>query len=159
MDTPVFFDDWAGIGRILVTAPLAYLALIVMLRTSGKRTLSKFNAFDFVVTICLGSMLASIILTKSVPLIEGVVALALLICLQFVITWLSVRSQAVETLVKSEPALLVHRGTYQDKALREERVTREEITAALHASGEAELSAFHSVVLETDGSLNVFKAV
>ena len=159
MDNPVFFDSWAGIGRILVTGTLAYLALIVMLRTSGKRTLGKFNAFDFVVTICLGSMLATIILTKSVPLVEGIVGLALLIFLQFVINWLSVRSRRVETLIKSSPVLLVHRGTYQEAVLRNERVTREEITAALHASGEPELSAFHSVVLETDGTLNVFKAV
>ncbi|MBC7282820.1 YetF domain-containing protein [Hoeflea sp.] len=159
MDIPVFFDSWAGIGRILITAPLAYLALIVMLRTSGKRTLSKFNAFDFVVTICLGSMLASIILTKSVPLFEGILALGLLIGLQFAITRLSVRSKALENLIKSDPTFLVHRGAYQETALHRERVTRAEITAALHASGESELSGFHSVVLETDGSLNVFKAV
>jgi uncharacterized membrane protein YcaP (DUF421 family) len=159
MDNPIFFDDWAGIGRILVTGILAYAALIVMLRTSGKRTLSKFNAFDFIVTICLGSMLASIIITKSVPLIEGIVALALLIALQFAITWLSVRWKPVENLIKSSPTLLVHRGVYLEDAMRCERVSREEITAALHAKGMAEMSALHSVVLETDGSLNVFEAV
>ncbi|AKH99555.1 Protein of unknown function (DUF421) [Hoeflea sp. IMCC20628] len=159
MENPIFFDDWAGIGRILITGVLAYAALIVMLRTSGKRTLSKFNAFDFIVTICLGSMLSSIIITKSVPLAEGIVGLALLIVLQFGITWLSVRSRTFETLIKSNPTLLVHRGAYQDKALRAERVSKEEILAALHANGLAEMSDLHSVVLETDGSLNVFKAV
>jgi len=159
MENPIFFDNWAGIGRILVTGVLAYAALIVMLRTSGKRTLSKFNAFDFVVTICLGSMLSSIIITKSVPLIEGIVALALLIALQYGITWLSVRWKPVENLIKSEPTLLVHRGDYQDTAMRRERVTIEEITAALHQNGKTDLSADTSVVLETDGSLNVFEAV
>ena len=159
MENPIFFDDWTGIGRILVTGVLAYAALIVMLRTSGKRTLSKFNAFDFIVTICLGSMLSSIIITKSVPLIEGIVALALLIALQYGITWLSVRWKPVENLIKSEPRLLVHRGVYQDTAMRRERVTIEEITAALHQNGKTDLSADTSVVLETDGSLNVFEAV
>lgn len=159
MENPIFFDNWAGIGRILVTGVLAYAALIVMLRTSGKRTLSKFNAFDFIVTICLGSMLSSIIITKSVPLIEGIVALALLIALQYGITWLSVRWKPVENLIKSEPRLLVHRGDYQDTAMRRERVTIEEITAALHQNGKTDLSADTSVVLETDGSLNVFEAV
>jgi len=158
MENPIFFDDWAGIGRILITGVLAYAALIVMLRTSGKRTLSKFNAFDFIVTICLGSMLSSIIITKSVPLIEGLVALGLLITLQFCITWLSVRWKPFENLIKSEPRLLVHRGVYQDRAMRRERVTKEEITAALHGNGKTDLSAVTSVVLETDGSLNVFEA-
>ncbi|MDF1609601.1 DUF421 domain-containing protein [Hoeflea sp. YIM 152468] len=159
MDTPIFFDDWAGIGRILIIGVLAYAALILMLRISGKRTLSKFNAFDFIVTICLGSMLSSIIITKSVPLMEGVVALALLIILQYFITWLSVRSPAFQSLIKSNPTLLVHRGIYQEKAMRAERVSRQEIAAAVHASGKSELSANQSVVLETDGSLNVFEAV
>jgi len=159
MDTPIFFDSWAGIGRIVVSGILAYAALILMLRISGKRTLSKFNAFDFIVTICLGSMLATVIISKSVPLIEGFVALGLLIVLQFSITWLSVRSQAFQTLIKSNPTLLVHRGVYQDQALRAERVSKEEIVAALHETGRAELSVDHCVVLETDGTLNVFKAV
>lgn len=159
MQDPIFFDSWAGIGRILITGVMAYAVLIVMLRISGKRTLSKFNAFDFIVTICLGSMLSSIIITKSVPLVEGIVALALLIGLQFAITWLSVRSQPFQTLIKSNPTLLVHRGVYQEQALRAERVSKEEIKAALHSSGKAEMSALCSVVLETDGSLNVFQSV
>ena len=159
MENPIFFDNWAGIGRILITGVLAYAVLIAMLRVSGKRTLSKFNAFDFIVTICLGSMLSSIIITKSVPLLEGVVALGLLIALQFAITWLSVRSQGFQTLVKSSPTLLVHRGVHQDKALRTERVSKEEIVAALHSNGKHDLSPHLSVVLESDGSLTVFEAV
>ncbi len=51
----MFFDDWFGIVRILIVGVLAYAALIIFLRVSGKRTLSKWNAFDFVVTIALGS--------------------------------------------------------------------------------------------------------
>lgn len=158
MEYPLFFDGWAGIGRILVTGVLAYAALVVMLRTSGKRTLSKFNAFDFIVTICLGSMLSSIIISKSVPLMEGIVALGLLISLQYGITWLAVRFKPIENLIKSEPRLLVHRGVYQDAAMRRERVTIEEIMAALHENGKTDLTADTSVVLETDGSLNVFEA-
>ncbi|WP_412049682.1 DUF421 domain-containing protein [Hoeflea sp. Naph1] len=158
MDNPIFFDNWAGIGRIVLTGLLAYPVLILMLRISGKRTLSKFNAFDFIVTICLGSMLSSIIITKSVPLVEGVVALVLLIILQFAITWLSVRSPAFQSLIKSNPTLLVHRGVYQEKAMRAERISKQEIAAALHANGNAEMSELACVVLETDGSLNVFTA-
>lgn len=155
MEPPIFFDTWSGLGRILATGLLAYPAVILMLRISGKRTLSKFNAFDFIVTIALGSMLASVIVTGSVPLAEGLLALAMLIGLQYGITWLSVRSDRFQTLIKSNPRLLVHRGVYQDRAMRDERVTRAEIAAALHAQGKAEVSDL-SVILETDGSLNVF---
>ncbi len=155
MSDPIFFDTWAGLGRILVTGCLAYVALILMLRISGKRTLAKMNAFDLVVTVALGSTLATVLLSKTVPLAEGVVALMLLICLQYIIAWLSVRSNRFETFIKSEPTLLVHDGRYLDATLRQQRVTREEIGAALRAQGENEVTGIKSVVLETNGTFTV----
>ena len=55
----MFFDSWAGLGRVLVVGVLAYSALVLLLRISGKRTLTKMNAFDLVVTVALGSTLAT----------------------------------------------------------------------------------------------------
>ncbi len=132
---------------------LAYLALVALLRVSGKRTLSKLNAFDLVVTVALGSTLATILLSKETPLAEGVLAFALLIGMQFVISWLSVRSAKVSGLVKSEPALLLYRGTLLSEALRRERVTEEEVRAAVRSAGFASLKTVAAVVLETDGTI------
>ena len=78
--------------RVVIVGTLAYAALVALLRISGKRTRTKLNAFDLVVTIALGSTLATVLLSNQVSLAEGITALALLIALQFVITWLSVRS-------------------------------------------------------------------
>jgi len=150
-----FFDSWAGVVRTIVVGLAAYGALIFMLRISGKRTLSKMNAFDLIVTVALGSTLAAVLLDASVPLAEGVLALALLVFLQYAITWTSVRSPRFQGLIKDEPTLLVHEGCYLDTALRKERVTRAEIDAALRQSGKADVAEARSVVLETDGSLTV----
>jgi uncharacterized membrane protein YcaP (DUF421 family) len=154
----MFFDNWIGLFRVLVIGTMAYAALVVMLRVSGKRTLGKMNAFDLVVTVALGSTFTTVVLSKSVPLAEGVLALALLIALQYIITWLSVRSEWVLELVKSEPTLLVSHGEYLDAAMRAQRVTREEISAALREQGLNELEAVAGVVLETDGTLSVVPA-
>ena len=78
----MFFDTWSGLGRVLVVGTLAYAAVVVLLRVSGKRTLTKLNAFDLVVTVALGSTLATVLLSKNVALAEGVLAVALLISLQ-----------------------------------------------------------------------------
>jgi uncharacterized membrane protein YcaP (DUF421 family) len=153
----MFFDDWHGLLRVLIIGTATYAALIALLRVSGKRSLSKMNAFDLVVTVALGSTFATVILDGSIPLAEGVFALALLILLQFVITWLSVRFEVVKRLVKSEPTLLVRDGIYLDEAMRTQRVTREEVRAALRDHGTAELSEAACVVLETDGSMSVIK--
>ncbi|MBX3467040.1 MAG: DUF421 domain-containing protein [Planctomycetes bacterium] len=151
----LFFSGWSGPARTLVVGVAAYLALVAILRVSGKRTLSKLNAFDLVVTVALGSTLATILLSREVALAEGVTALALLVGLQWLIAWSSTRSGFVSRLVKSEPRLLALRGRLLPAALQEERVLEDEVLAALRAQGVARLEDVGAVVLETDGTLSV----
>lgn len=154
----MFFDGWSDLLRILVVGLCAYTGLVLILRITGKRTLSKMNAFDFVVTVALGSTLASAVLSSDVSVSEAILAFALLCVLQLAITSLSVRSRRFQNLIKSEPALLVYRGALLPDMLRRERVTVEEILATMRASGKAELSSVFAVVLETDGSFSVLDA-
>jgi hypothetical protein len=91
----MFFDGWSGIVRIVLIAPAAYLALVAMLRITGKRTLTKLNAFDLVITVALGSTLATQILSRDTPLADGVAGMAALVALQWVVTAVSVRSGLV----------------------------------------------------------------
>ncbi|MYZ48798.1 DUF421 domain-containing protein [Propylenella binzhouense] len=151
----MLFDSWSGIGRVLLVGTLAYVALVALLRISGKRTLSKMNAFDLVVTVALGSTLATVLLSKSVALAEGLAAFAVLILLQYLVARLSVRSRAFSALVKSEPRLLLSDGRYLEGAMREERVVQEEVLAAIRSSGFSDPGEVAAVVLETDGSFSV----
>jgi uncharacterized membrane protein YcaP (DUF421 family) len=151
----MLFDDWAGIGRTILVGMLAYVALVVLIRMSGKRTLAKMNAFDLVVTVALGSTLATILLSKDVALAEGVAAFMTLIGLQFVIAWLSSRSKRFERLVKSEPSLLLYNGRFLAREMRAERVTQQEVVAALRSQGVSCVGGAAAVVLETDGSFTV----
>lgn len=153
----MFFDNWMGLIRTALVGILAYAALLLLVRISGKRTLSKMNAFDLIVTVALGSTLATLLLSKDTALAEGVLALALLILLQFVITWLSVRSETISRLVKAEPALLVHRGEFLQSAMKTERVNKGEILQAIRSQGFSSLEKVEAVVLETDGSFSVLQ--
>jgi uncharacterized membrane protein YcaP (DUF421 family) len=155
----MFFNGWAGLGRTFVVGVCAYAALVVLLRISGKRTLSKMNAFDLVVTVALGSTLATILLTRSVALAEGVIAFATLIGLQFVITWSSARAPWLRGLVTGEPTLLLYRGEVLPGALRQSRITESEVHAAVRAAGLSTTAEVAAVVLETDGSLSVVRSL
>jgi uncharacterized membrane protein YcaP (DUF421 family) len=152
---PPFFDGWTGIARTVVVGGLAYVVLVVMLRVSGKRTLSKMNAFDFIVTVALGSTLAAVLLNEDVALAEGATAFALLIGLQFLVTWASVRTRWVKALVTGEPELVGYRGRLLPDAMRRTRVTEEEVEAALRNAGHAGFDDVEAVVLETDGSFSI----
>ena len=153
----MFYDDWFGLIRILTVGFFVYIALIILLRVSGKRTLSKWNAFDFVVTIALGSILASVVISKSLTLLEGIAALGWLISMQFIITSLSVRFAWVEDLIKSDPTLLVDNGTFLQEVMKNKRVSEAEILTAIRSQGIGMIEEVAAVVLENDGSFSVIK--
>ena len=149
------FTDTASVFRILVVGIGAYVALVGVLRLNGKRTLSKMNAFDLVITVALGSTLATVLLSKDVPLVEGVAAFALLAAMQFAVTWSSVRSKRFRKWIKAEPRTLLCDGEFDEAALRDERVTRDEVLAAVRGQGYSAASQVDTVTLETDGSMSV----
>ncbi|ALJ01417.1 DUF421 domain-containing protein [Rufibacter tibetensis] len=155
----IFFDSWDSVIRTLLIGVLAYVILVIQLRISGKRTLSKMNSFDFVVTVAFGSTLATVLLSKDVALLDGIIAFAILVVLQFCITWLSVRFTWVSNLVKAKPALLVYQGNFLQEIMTVERITKNEIMAALRKQGIGTIEDIGAVVLETEGSLSVIKQV
>lgn len=150
-----FYQGHESLLRVLVVGVLAYVAMVTLIRISGSRTLSKMNAFDFIVTIALGSILATVLLNNQVALAEGVVAFAVLIALQYAVTWSSVRWSPVRRTVTGVPMLVFHRGRFLSDAMRRTRVTDEEILAAARNQGHADRSAIFAIVLETDGTFSV----
>ncbi len=152
-----FFSSWDALLRTLVVGTLAWVALVAILRVSGKRTLSKWNAFDFIVTIALGSTLATALLSRQVRLAEGVLALALLVLLQFCATWVNTHWPVTQKAVKAKPRLLVYRGEYLREAMRKERVPETEIHTALRNQGLASIKDVGAVILETDGSFSLIR--
>lgn len=155
----LFFDSWESIIRTLVITVLAYLLLVFLLRVSGKRTLSKMNAFDFIITIALGSTLATVVLNKSVALADGVLAFFLLIGLQFVMTYLEVRSKKISQLIKATPSLLVYKGRMLKDVMKKERINEDEIHAVVRKKGLASLRDVGAVILETDGTLTLIRHI
>lgn len=139
----------------LVTGVIAYIAIIFMLRISGKRTLAKWNSFDFVVTIAFGSVLASILLSTEDTFGQGIFGFALLVIFQYVVTWIAVRSSWVQKLIKAEPSLLLHKGQFQRDIMKRERIAEGEVLAALRANGISAIEDADAVILETDGSFSV----
>ncbi len=151
----MWFDSWSQLARVVLVGSAAYLTLVVVLRVSGKRALSKLNAFDFAVTIAIGSTLATILLSSDVSWGEGALAFSLLAILQMLVSWGSARLPWLKALVTSPPTLLVEDGSMLEDAVRRHRLTRDEVHQAVRSSGVGGLDRVAAVVLESDGSLSV----
>ncbi|MFB0611637.1 DUF421 domain-containing protein [Aurantiacibacter poecillastricola] len=151
----MWFDSWSDMWRVLIITITIYAALILILRGVGKRSLAKLNIFDLVVTVALGSTLATIMLSKDVSFAEGALAFIVLCGLQWVVAWISLRAKWFKKLIRSEPRLLFSDGKFLDRAMRDERILRQEVHAEIRNHGFGDLEDIAAVILETDGTFSV----
>lgn len=151
----MWFDSWEEVLRVLIIGSVAYAALVLVLRVSGKRTLGQLNAFDFIVTVAFGSTLATILLNSDVAFLEGLTALMLLAGLQFVVAWVSAHLPGARSAVTAEPVALVVSGELQHVQLCRNRLSESEVLQAVRASGSGDISNVAAVVLETNGTISV----
>ncbi len=152
----LFFKDWQTLYHIAICSVISYLALFLFIRISGKRTLAKLNAFDFVVAVTLGSTLSSMILMK-VTVSEGCLALIIIIALQYLLAFLAKRSKTMENAINSTPTLLFYNGHYIKDTMKKELITKEEILAEIRRYRIERIEDVRAVVMELNGELTVIK--
>ena len=151
----VFFQSGPGLLRTIVAAVFAYGSMVIVLRIAGKHALSKLHVFDYIVTVALGSTLASILLSEDVALAEGLVAVVMLVGMQWVVAKLAVSFEPWRKFVRSDPVILLQGGELDAEKMVSERVTEVEVDIAIRMRGFGDRSMVAYVILEADGSMSV----
>lgn len=142
-------------GLMVIVSTLGiYFALILFTRIAGVRTFSKMSSFDFAVTVAIGSLIASTILTKSPPLLQSVVAMGTLFLIQMIIA--GVRDLSfVQEIVDNKPILLMKKTEMLKENMKKAKVTRQDILGKLREANVTQLSQIKAVVMETTGDISV----
>jgi uncharacterized membrane protein YcaP (DUF421 family) len=153
----ILYEEPLDIWRTLLIGLVGYITLVFLLRLSGKRTLSKMDPFDFVITTALGSTLGHSMIDKHVPLITTLSAFILLIGLQFVTSYWETHSKALRGAVKGAPTLLYYEGEYQRRAMSSEHVPEMELLAAVREKGISDMKEVKAIVLESNSEFSVIK--
>lgn len=122
--------DGSTVVRITIVSFLCYVAILFVLRLSGKRTLVKMSAFDFIVTVFLGTVFGNILINQDDVLWEGLYIFCLLLIFQFLSSFLSSRYTVFSRLIKAQPTLLFYDGTYYEQQMRKERIPKSEVLQA-----------------------------
>lgn len=152
----LLFENWEKLGQVALTTVVSFIILFLFIRISGKRTLAKFNAFDFVVTVALGSTLAYMMLAM-VALAEGVLVLLLIIGMQYFFAKLASSSDKMEHLINSSPRLLFYKGHYLKNHMKAEAITVDEIHAVVRQAGHEKMDDVLAVVIELNGEISVIQ--
>ncbi len=151
----LFFDNIDKLGRIVLTTVMVYVLIVLTTKVSGKRSTSQLNNFDWIVTVMIGSLGASTILLKEVPLIEGFSSILVLYLLQFLVTKYASISPQFSSVILSEPRIVFYQGQYLPDAMRAERLTRQELECAMRSEGISSLNEIEAIVFESDAKLTV----
>ena len=138
-------------------AALIYLALLLLIRLSGKRTVGEFTPFDLVLMILLGNALENGMIGGDTSVLGGILVVVTLLLLNAGLARITARSTRVERLVEGTPVVLVRDGTVFRSALRKENVAIEDLEEAMRQSGCKDASQVDLAMLETDGQISVVK--
>ena len=153
-------SDWFSVTlsdfpAIVITAVGVYAAVIVLTQMVGLRSFSKMSGFDFAMTVAIGSMLASAIVTPSPSLANAVVALTTLYALQTLIAVGRRRTSWVSRLVDNEPLLIMNADGILRDNMRKAHMTEADLWAKLREANVMDPSQVRAVVMETTGDVSV----
>jgi len=149
-----FNNSTESLLAILLTAIGIYIALILFTRISGKRSFSKMSSFDFAVTVALGSIVATAILSKSVSLQQGVTGLGALYLIQITVAYVR-RYQAIRNMIDNKPTFLMRNGEILYENLKKCKVTESDFKAKLREANVIQLSEVKAVIFESTGDISV----
>lgn len=151
----MLFQGWPTITKTIILSLLTYGAIIIILRSSGKRTLSSFNAFDFLITVTIGSITATTILSTSTKFFDGMAAIITLVALQYIVAKINVYSKGFRKVIKSDPTLLYHDGEFLEDNMKKVRVSKDDILQEIRINSGVTLDQVYSVLLEANGKLSI----
>jgi len=141
--------------EISFTAVGIFVLLIIYTRILGLRSFSKMSSFDFAMTIAVGSLLATTIISKSTSLLAGAIAIGSLFVIQGSLSFLRKCTNWFSKVVDNEPLLLMRDGVIFYDALKVSRVTENDLIAKLREANVLRFSQVRAVVLETTGDISV----
>ena len=151
----MLFDGWASVARIAILASASYVLLLAALRVAGAQALGKMSAYNAVITIALGSIIATIPLGTGVTLADGVAVIATYLGLQRGLRRVLKMRPRWQRFAKNEPIIVVWDGVQLDEQMQIVDVTGNEVHAAVRKAGYGTLDAVQAVVLENDGEWSV----
>ncbi|HWG89979.1 MAG TPA: YetF domain-containing protein [Candidatus Thermoplasmatota archaeon] len=146
---------WPTLLATVATTVAIYLFLIASLRLSGNRTLAKMRAFDFVVNVAMGSIVATTAIQGGESFVKGLIAVALLVLLQTLVAAVASRHERFNWLVTNEPRLLLKEGRFLPREAHRANVSREELHGALRAAGYLREEDVWMAILEANGDITV----
>lgn len=140
---------------ILVRTLILFLAVVVVLRLTGKRQVGQLQPFELVVIILLSELAAIPITDTDIPLLNGVVPIFVLLVAQVFLSWISLKSVKARAVICGKPSIVVANGRIMESELSRLRYDLNDLMEQLRNKNIPNISDVEFAILETNGQLSV----
>lgn len=139
---------------IFIRTLILFVSLIVLMRLLGKRQLGELELSELVVSVIIADIAAIPLQDIGIPLLNGLVPIITLFCCELMLSILTAKSIWIRKLLCGTPCMLIKNGKIDQKAMKQCRISVDELAQVLRNNDISDISIVHYAVLETDGSLN-----
>ena len=134
-----------------------YIIVLIVMRLMGKREIGQLQPFELAIAIMIAD-LASIPMTEiGIPISNGIVPILGLLLMHLIISVINLKSVKAREIICGKPSILIYRGRIDEKVLRKERFTVNELQERLRSSNVVNISDVEYAILETSGQVTVIQ--
>lgn len=138
-----------------VRSIVLYIIILIVMRLMGKREIGQLQPFELVVAILIADLASIPMADTGIPIQNGIIPILGLLVMDLIISMLNMKSIRAREIISGKPTILIYRGKIDEKALRKERFTVNELEERLRGNNIASIGDVEYAILETNGSLSV----
>lgn len=146
--------------KILITffrAIILYIIVLIVMRLMGKREIGQLQPFELAISIMIAD-LASIPMTEiGIPISNGIIPILGLLVMHLLISFINMKSNKAREIICGKPSILIYRGKIDEKVLKKERFTINELEERLRGNNIVNLGDVEYAILETNGQVTVIQ--
>ena len=140
---------------IFFRAIFLYIVVLIVMRLMGKREIGQMQPFELAISIMIADLAATPMAETGIPISNGIVPILGLLVMHLVISTLNIKSTKAREIICGKPSILIYRGKIDEKVLRKERFTINELEERLRDNNIFNIGDVDYAILETSGQVTV----
>lgn len=136
---------------------ILYLIVLIVMRLMGKREIGQLQPFELAISIMIAD-LASVPMTElGIPITNGIIPILGMLFMHMIISFINIKSIKMRQIICGKPSILIYRGKIDERVLRKERFTVNELQERLRGNNVFNISDVEYAILETNGEVTVIQ--
>ena len=142
---------------ILVRTIIIYILLSFSLRIMGKRQLGEMDVVELVSTLLISELASIPIDDPDIPLLNAIIPILLILSAEVILSTIKNKSEKLKESLEGKPTYIIYKGRLSQEALRENRISINELLSEMRSQGVGDISEVNYAILEQNGSLSLLK--